>query len=139
MDLASERTPSAANDPLQLLLMACGGCVMLDVVDILAKKREPFDRLEFEIEALRRDSPPKIVRRLDYHVNIIGAVREESIRRAMELSLTKYCSVSLSLDRSVRFFVQIRLNGSTGESREIPRNSDWFAETPATDTSASGS
>ena len=102
---------------------------MIDTVDILRKKREEFDLLEIKIEALRRDHPPKIIRRLDYRQCINGTgLHEESGRRALELSLTKYCSVSLSLDRSVKFFAQIILNGNAGESWEVARNTEWFEE-----------
>jgi putative redox protein len=129
LDSPVEGAPSAANDPIQLMVIACAGCVMIDTVDILHNKREEFDRLEIEIEALRRDPPPKIIRRLDYRLRINGSgLHEESVRRALELSLTKYCSVSLSLDRSVKFFAQITLNGSTGESWEVARFMEWFEE-----------
>jgi putative redox protein len=129
IDSPVEGTASAANDPVQLMVIACAGCVMIDTVDILLKKREEFDLLEIEIEALRRDTPPKIIRRLDFRLRINGSgLREESVHRAVELSLTKYCSVSLSLDRSIKFLAQITLNGSAGESWEIARDAAWFEE-----------
>lgn len=91
----------AANNPVQLLLIACAGCVMTDVVDILTKGRHEFSQMEMEMEA---------------------------VRRAVELSLTKYCSVSLSLDRSTRFFARITLNGTSGEPWEILRNFELYEE-----------
>ena len=129
LDLPLNETPSAANDPFQLLLIACGGCVMIDVVDILTKSRQDFTLLEFEVEALRRDTPPKIIRKLEYRIQASGAnLREEILRRAVELSLTKYCSVSLSLDRSVRFYAQLTVNGETGEQYEIPRIPELYED-----------
>ncbi len=129
LDSSIEGAPTAANDPVQLLLIACAGCVMMDVVDILHKQREVFDRVEIEIEAVRRDAPPRVVQRLDYHVRLSGSqLHEETVFRAAELSLTRYCSVSLSLDRSVKFFVEITINGRVSESREVPRNPDWFED-----------
>ncbi len=121
--------PAAANDPVQLILMACSGCVMIDTVDILKKSRQEPDEFEIAIEGLRRDTRPKIFRRLDFHVRINGStLRAETVRRAVELSLTKYCSVSLSLDRSVRFFAQITLNGDPGERWEIPRQPELYED-----------
>ena len=126
--------PSAANNPSQLLLIACAGCVTIDTISILTKGRQDVRRLEIEILALRRDVPPKIVRQLEYHVQIDGPLlTEDKVRRAVELSLTKYCSVSLSLDRSTRFFAQITLNGDAGERWEIPRDPMLFEAVPGQD------
>ncbi len=124
LDSLSESTPNpAANSPVQLLLIACAGCVSIDIVSILAKSRQKFSRIEIEIEALRRDTPPKIIRRLNYIIRVDGPDLDTStVQRAVEFSLTKYCSVSLSLDRSVRFFTQLVLNGVAAERKEILRN-----------------
>jgi putative redox protein len=124
-----EQSPAAANDPVQLMLMACAGCVMLDTVDMLKKAHQEPTHFEIEIDGLRRDTMPKIFRRLDYRVRMIGSnLLEESVRRAIELSLTRYCSVSLSLERSVKFFAQLTLNGETGDPWEIARQPDLYKE-----------
>ena len=102
---------------------------MIDVVDILTKSRQDFTLLEFEVEALRRDTPPKIIRKLEYRIQASGAnLREEFLRGAVELSLTKFCSVSLSLDRSVRFYAQLTVTGETGEQYEIPRIPELYED-----------
>lgn len=102
---------------------------MTDVVDILTKGRHDFSGLEMEIEAIRRDTSPNIIRRLEYNVHVNGEnLREETVRRAVELSLTKYCPVSLSLDRSTKFFARITLNGTSGEPWEILRNFELYEE-----------
>jgi putative redox protein len=117
----------AANDPFQLFIIACGGCVSIDVVDILTKGRKEFDLYELNVEASRADHTPKIVRALTFHARVNGEnVTEENVRRALELSLTKYCSVSLSLDRSVTFTGRVTLNGHRGESWQIPRNPELY-------------
>lgn len=127
LEIAADDNPAAANDPVQLILMACAGCVMIDSVDILKKSRQEPDEFEIEIEGLRRDAPPKIFRRLDFRIRINGStLRKETVRRAVELSLTKYCSVSLSIDRSVKFFAQITLNGESGERWEIARQPELY-------------
>jgi putative redox protein len=113
----------AANDPFQLFAMACGGCASVDVVDILSKGRKTLTKLELELEITRADSVPKIARMLHYHFHVDGPdLTFELVGRAIELSLTKYCSVALSLDRSVEFRGQITLNGEIGDAWEIERN-----------------
>lgn len=118
---------AAASDPFQLFIIACGGCAFIDVVDILAKSRKTATRLELEVEAKRAETIPKILRKLNYHFLVDGEqITPEILRRAIELSLTKYCSVSLSLDRTAEFSACATLNGSPMEKFTIPRDSSIF-------------
>jgi putative redox protein len=118
----------AAGDPFQLLVTACGGCVSIDVVDILTKGRKEFSRYELTVEATRAEHAPRILRSLYFHVHLDGEdVPLESVRRAIELSLTKYCSVSLSLDRSVAFTARVTLNGHRSEEWSIPRDASIYS------------
>jgi putative redox protein len=113
----------AANDPFQLFAIALGGCASVDVVDILDKGRKTLAKLELDLEITRADSVPKIARALHYHFHVDGPdLTFEAVGRAIELSLIKYCSAALSLDRSVAFQAQITLNGKTGTPWEIERN-----------------
>jgi putative redox protein len=112
-----------ANDPFQLFVIACGGCTLMDVIDILTKSRQPPTRLELNVEAARAESVPKILRKLSFDYRVDGPnISVETVRRAVELSLTKYCSVSLSLDRSIIFEVRITLNGEAHEPFTVARD-----------------
>jgi putative redox protein len=125
-DTASHGT-GAAGDPYQTFAMACGGCASIDVVDILTKSRKPPTKLELELEITRADSIPKIARRLHYHFRVEGHdLTVERIQRAIELSLTTYCSVALSLDRSVNFSAQITLNGIENPPWNIRRSDEIY-------------
>ena len=118
---------ASANDPVQLFIIAAGGCVSIDVLDILKKGRKTFTLYELNLEAVRAETDPKIVRSLCYNVKINGEnITEDNVRRAITLSLTKYCSVSLSIDRSVTFKARITLNGMRGQIFEIPRDSSIY-------------
>jgi putative redox protein len=118
---------AAANDPVQLLTIACGGCVSIDVVNHLKKSRKDFTSFEMELDINRAETTPKIIRGLCFHVLVSGEdISEDLVHRAIELSLTKYCSVSLSLDRSVRFRARITLNGQRGETWDIPRDPSLY-------------
>jgi putative redox protein len=113
---------AAASDPFQLLTIAATGCCAIDVVDILKKSRKEIRALEIETEIERVNSVPKVLRSLHFHLRVHGEeFTPDQIRRAIELSLTKYCSVALSLDRSVRFSAQFTLNGVTSEPWNIQR------------------
>lgn len=112
----------AANDPFQTFVIGIGGCVSVDIVNIIMKSRKMITRMEMEVDATRAATPPKILRSLHFHVRIETDATEETVRRALQLSLTKYCSASLSIDRSVPFRAQITLNNTAGEPWEIPRD-----------------
>jgi putative redox protein len=118
---------AGANDPFQLFIIACGGCTLVDVVDILRKGRKNPIRLELNVEAARAESVPKILRKLSFDYRVDGPdISIETVRRAVELSLTKYCSASLSLDRSIVFAVRITLNGEAHEPFTIARDAAIF-------------
>lgn len=87
--------------PMELLLIAAAGCTAIDIVSILKKMRIEFNRLEVEISGERREDYPKVYKKLDisYHVKGKG-VKLEKVKKAVELSLTKYCSASITLKKA---------------------------------------
>jgi len=90
----AERT---APSPMELLLLAAAGCMAIDVVDILTKGRRAPQSYEVEIAGVRRESPPRRYTELRLRHTVRGA-DEASVRRAVNLSQEKYCSVMATLD-----------------------------------------
>ena len=87
--------------PMEMVLMGLGGCTAFDVVEILKKKREAVAGCSVEISAERADTVRKVFTRIHLHYIVSGSnVKEESVRRAVELSAEKYCSVSMMLNKS---------------------------------------
>jgi putative redox protein len=89
---------SAAASPLELLMLALGSCTAVDVVSILAKKRQKVTRYKVEVRGERREEHPRSFRRLEVK-HIVGGhkVDPEAVRRAIELSTDKYCSVAATV------------------------------------------
>jgi putative redox protein len=88
--------------PKELLLLALAGCTGSDVVSILTKKRVPLDGFEIEVTAEQADEHPQVFTRI--HLDFIfhgDGIRPADVERAIELSETKYCSVSAMLRGSV--------------------------------------
>ena len=84
--------------PIEMLAVAIGGCTGMDVASILEKKRQQVGRYEIRVEATQRDSHPHAFARVDIVHEVEGnAVEVEAVARAIELSATKYCSVSNGL------------------------------------------
>lgn len=84
--------------PAELLVVAQAGCTAMDVISILRKKRQPFTRYEIRVTGEQRDDPPPhvFVRMRVVHV-VEGAIDPEALGRAIELSATKYCTVTGNL------------------------------------------
>jgi putative redox protein len=88
--------------PAELLVVAQAGCTAMDVVSILRKKRQPFTRYEVRVAGDQRDDPPPHVFERMRVVHVIdGDVELEAVRRAIELSATKYCTVTGNLSSGV--------------------------------------
>lgn len=90
-----------ATRPMELLLISLGGCTGMDVVAILRKMRVPFSGLEIEVSGIRREAHPRIYTRVEVLYRIFGKnLPEDKVKRAVELSWTKYCSVTEILRRA---------------------------------------
>jgi putative redox protein len=84
--------------PVEMLLVGQVGCTGMDVMSILKKKRQEVTRYEVSVEAEQRDGQPAIFTRADVVHHVEGpAIDESAVRRAIELSATKYCSVAAML------------------------------------------
>jgi putative redox protein len=83
-----------------LLLSGLSGCSGIDVVLILEKMRVPFADLDIVAETEQTDIDPKVFKdiRLTYRIRTDEENREK-VKKAIELSLTKYCGVSAMLGK----------------------------------------
>jgi putative redox protein len=87
--------------PMEMVLLGLGGCTAFDVVDILRKKREVISDCVVDITAERSETVPKVFTKIHLHYIVSGKdVKEESVKRAVELSSEKYCSVSMMLNKT---------------------------------------
>lgn len=96
--------------PVNLLLEAIASCAAADVVDILRKGRQELEAMTVEVSADRREGHPRSITRLQLNFKIRGPVDEVKARRAVDLSLEKYCSVfhSLRMDISLDTAVAVK-------------------------------
>ncbi len=93
----------AASTPKELLLMALGGCTSMDVIAILKKMRVNLGGFEVRLTGNAREEHPQVF--TDIHIEYLffgDAIPEAEVQRAIELSTTKYCSVSAMLRDSVK-------------------------------------
>ncbi|MEO8139624.1 MAG: OsmC family protein [Gemmatimonadota bacterium] len=84
--------------PMVTLLLAAAGCTGADVVSILEKMRAGLASLRIEVTGTRREEIPKRYVALHLVFHLAGRDLDEiRARRAIDLSLEKYCSVVHSL------------------------------------------
>jgi putative redox protein len=87
-----------ATSPVELLLLAAGTCTASDVVLILQKQRVKLRGLEVAVEGTRREEEPRRYTAIHFRFTVTGEGADEAkARRAIDLSLQKYCSVVASL------------------------------------------
>ena len=91
------RRHSAAT-PMEMLLLALGGCTGVDVISILRKQRQQITDYRIEVSGERREEYPRAYTRLFVKHIVRGrSVSKEAVERAIELSDQKYCSVAATL------------------------------------------
>ena len=117
LDASSKTGPS----PVDTLLIAFASCTCVDVVDILEKRRTPLESLSVDVVGDRFAGVPSRVTATTLAYHIKGAnIERVHAERAIELAITKYCSVRDSLDPAMKVHWQLTLNGEDGEQRSTP-------------------
>ena len=102
VDSAHKGKVPAATSPMEMVLIALGGCTGGDVASILEKKRVKFSKLEVKVSGVSTETDPQVYTSIHIDYLVEGShVREKVIAHAVELSMTKYCSVGAMLKKSV--------------------------------------
>ena len=83
--------------PTELVLAAIAGCTAMDVIEIMAKKRQAVDRYSVEVSGIQREKAPNIYTEITILHVVEGNVETAAVARSIELSATKYCTVSAQI------------------------------------------
>lgn len=87
--------------PMELILLGVGGCSSFDVVHILKKSRQQVASCVCEIDAERADEVPSVFTKIHLNFKVSGEnLKENQVKRAVELSAEKYCSASIMLGKA---------------------------------------
>ncbi|BAB60599.1 hypothetical protein [Thermoplasma volcanium GSS1] len=106
------------HSPTELLLLAIGGCTSDDVLSILHKMRQDVKSYRCVVEGEKRSEHPRILKFANVSYIINGDVDPDKARRAIHLSLKKYCSVSIMAERGgVSVSYSLVLNGKPIDDR----------------------
>ncbi len=96
--------------PSELMLLSLGACSGYDVVDIIRKKRITLEDLRIEVSAEQDPDPPWTYRKIHmvFHLYAKG-LTEKAAQQAIELSISKYCSVAATLSGKAEISFEIDL------------------------------
>src|SRR3712207_1832568 len=87
--------------PMQLLLAALGGCSTIDIINILRKQREPLEDIQITVNGEREPNvEPSLFKDIHVHYTLKGNLSEDKVRKAVDLSMQKYCSVTKTLEKT---------------------------------------
>jgi putative redox protein len=95
--------------PMQLLLIAQAGCMAMDVVSILKKKRADLAGFRVMMDGTRAGEHPKKFNEMSFIFEARGNVPQEAVDEAIKLSKEKYCSVSATIQNGVRMKTESRV------------------------------
>lgn len=115
MDIPVEQGGSGSGfRPMQSMLAALCGCSSVDVISILEKQRQVLKGLKIEADGSREEGKePSLWKEIQIDFKLEGEVEASKAKRAVDLSLEKYCSVAETLRRAgATITYSIYLNGS---------------------------
>ena len=99
--------------PMELLLMAVGGCSAVDIVTILQKQRQHISAYRMEVSGERAPlAQAKPFQSIHVTIFLEGDIDPIKANKAAELSFKKYCSVSLTLEPQVTITYSVMVNGT---------------------------
>jgi putative redox protein len=88
--------------PGEVVLMALGSCTGIDVVSILNKMRVSFESLEVEVKGEPAPEHPKVYTEVWVRFKVKGNVPEDKLKKAIELSRERYCSVGALVKQAAK-------------------------------------
>ncbi len=91
----------SAPGPMEFVLQSAAACTAMDIVSIIHKKRKTVTEFSIDLTAERAEQHPKVFTKIAMDIRLVSPdATEQDLTRAIELSQSTYCSVSIMLARS---------------------------------------
>jgi putative redox protein len=119
--------------PTEALLVALGACGAMDVASMLRKMRQDLQAYEIGVTGVQRREHPRIYNSITIRHSLSGTLEEASVRRAIGLSIARYCPVFAMISPTVPIFVEYELLDSQGQ---VTASGTVTAEAPGIDDEA---
>src|SRR5579859_4496059 len=96
--------------PMEMLLVGLGGCTGMDVISMLRKMHQHVSGYQIRLSGERANDHPKIFTSISVEHVVRGReLSADAVRRAVELSATRYCSAAAMLNRAAHVEETYRL------------------------------
>ena len=103
LPLGAEKSVGGDEDgfrPMELIATGLAGCTAMDVISILAKKRQQVTAFDVQVHADRSENHPKVFTHAVVDYVVVGQhLDETAVVRAIELSATRYCPAQAMLEK----------------------------------------
>jgi putative redox protein len=94
---------NTGSKPSELLLSALGGCTGMDVISILRKKKQDVRSFEMAVSGEMAEKHPRMLISVHIEYFLSGKnLSDEAVKRAIELSQGKYCSVGFTIGKAAK-------------------------------------
>jgi putative redox protein len=115
--------------PLELLALSLAGCTAMDVMSILTKKQEQVSGFEVLVHGKRQAEHPKVFTAAGVLYQVRGRnISETAVRRAIELSVTKYCPAFAMLAKAFPIETVYEIYEQVGENTELVAKGSYQPE-----------
>ncbi|QMW06156.1 OsmC family protein [Spirosoma foliorum] len=89
---------NAGARPMEMMLMGLAGCSAIDVILILKKQKQVIEDFRLKVDGLReKDAIPAPFKKIHITYLLKGELNPEKVKRAIDLSMDKYCSATAQL------------------------------------------
>jgi putative redox protein len=87
--------------PMQLMLASAGSCSSIDIISILKKQKQNLRDIVVEVNGEReKDKTPSLFTDINLHFILYGDLDPDKAKRAVDLSVMKYCSALKTLEKT---------------------------------------
>ncbi|HEY8459437.1 MAG TPA: OsmC family protein [Blastocatellia bacterium] len=117
IETAIDGDKQSGASPVELMLEALGACLSVDVVTILEKARTPAAKFKATLEADRNRTEPRYLTGAKIMFDVWGdGIVPDKLVRAINLSISKYCSVYHSLRDDLKLQPLYRIHATGAEA-----------------------
>jgi putative redox protein len=96
--------------PMEMVLMGVAGCTAIDVIHIMNRRRAEVTGFQVNVTGERAEDHPKRYTRILIEYVLEGkGITSKDVERAIELSTTKYCSATASMNAQVETSYRIAI------------------------------
>jgi putative redox protein len=102
---------NAGARPMEMLLMGLAGCSAIDVILILKKQKQVIEDFRMKVDGLRqKGATPAPFEKIHITYRLKGDLNPDKVKRAIDLSMDKYCSATAQFRPTTEITYSLELN-----------------------------